>query len=160
MFINKEVDIPEPLLAAQRAGRLVVFAGAGISMGPPSNLPDFGRLADLISGGTLARSADEPLDLFLGRLQSKGVDVQARARTFIGDPASTAAPIHAALAELFPSADAVRIVTTNFDNHLSTAVRERHSAADIFYAPALPLGRAFSGLAYLHASIARREPLI
>jgi hypothetical protein len=52
----------------------------------------FGRLADLISGGTLTRTPDEPLDLFLGKLQSKQVDVQAQARTFTGDPASTVAP--------------------------------------------------------------------
>ena len=160
MWINKEVDLPEALVSAQRARRLVVFAGAGMSMGAPSNLPDCGRLADLISGGTLIRTPDEPLDLFLGKLQSKLVDVQARARTLIGDPASTVAPVHTALVDLFPSADTVRIVTTNFDSHLSTAVRERHPAADIFCAPALPLGRAFSGLVYLHGSIARREPLI
>jgi hypothetical protein len=160
MWINKEVDLPETLVSAHRAGRLVIFAGAGISMGAPSNLPDFSRLADLISGGTLTRTPDEPLDLFLGKLQSKPVDVQARARTFIGDPASTPSPIHAALVDLFPSADAVRIVTTNFDSHLTTAVRTRHPATDIFYAPALPLGRDFSGLVYLHGSIARRERLI
>ncbi len=160
MWINKEVNLPEALVSAHRARRLVIFAGAGISMGAPSNLPDFDRLSNLISGGTLTRTPDEPLDLFLGKLQSKQVDVQARARTFIGDPASTVSPIHAALVDLFPTADAVRIVTTNFDSHLSTAIRERHPAADIFYAPALPLGRDFSGLVYLHGSIARREPLI
>lgn len=70
MWINKEVDLPQALVSAHRARRLVIFAGAGISMGAPSNLPDFGRLADLISGGTLTRTPDEPLDLFLGKLQS------------------------------------------------------------------------------------------
>jgi len=160
MWINKEVDLPEALVSAHRSRRLVIFAGAGISMGAPSNLPDFSRLADLISGGTLSRTSDEPLDLFLGKLQSKNVDVQARARTFIGDPASTVSPIHSALADLFSSSDAVRLVTTNFDNHLSTAVRQRHPGTDIFYAPALPLGRDFSGLVYLHGSVTRREPLI
>src|SRR5687768_3290819 len=132
MWINKEVDLPETLVSAHRAGRLVIFAGAGISMGAPSNLPDFARLADLISGGTLTRTPDEPLDLFLGKLQSKQVDVQARARSFIGNPASTISPIHAALVDLFPSAETVRIVTTNFDSHLSTAIRTRHQATDIF----------------------------
>src|SRR4051812_26182761 len=108
MWINKEVDLPEALVSAHRAGRLVIFAGAGISMGAPSNLPDFGRLADLISGGTSTRPPDEPLDLFLGKLQSKQVDVQARARTFVGDPTSAVAPVHTALADLFSSAAAVR----------------------------------------------------
>ena len=35
------VDFPEPLLNALRDGRLVVFAGAGVSMGPPACLPGF-----------------------------------------------------------------------------------------------------------------------
>jgi hypothetical protein len=160
MWINKEVNLPEALVSAHRARRLVIFAGAGISMGAPSNLPDFGRLADLISGGTLRRTPDEPLDLFLGKLQSKNIEIQARARTFIGDPLSTLSPIHTALADLFSSAATVRMVTTNFDNHLSTAVRHRHPGTDIFYAPALPLGRDFSGLVYLHGSVARHEPLV
>ena len=160
MYINEEVDIPEAVIAAQRDRRLVVFAGAGVSMGAPSNLPDFARLADLISGDTLSKAPGEPIDLFLGRLQSKGVKVQTRAREFIGDPKSTVSPLHNALVDLFPAADPVRIVTTNFDNHFSTALRERHRKADIFYAPALPLGRNFSGLVYLHGSIDRPEPLV
>ena len=35
MYINTEVDIPEPLITAQRDGELVVFAGAGISTAAP-----------------------------------------------------------------------------------------------------------------------------
>ena len=82
------------------------------------------------------------------------------ARTFIGDPVSTVAPIHTALVDLFPSSDAVRIVTTNFDRHLSTAVRERHPAADISTPPRSRWGAPFRASWYLHGSIARREPLI
>lgn len=35
------IDIPDELLEAQEEGKLVIFAGAGVSMGDPSNLPDF-----------------------------------------------------------------------------------------------------------------------
>jgi hypothetical protein len=45
-------DFPEPLLNALRDGRLVVFAGAGVSMGPPANLPSFRELAHQIAEGT------------------------------------------------------------------------------------------------------------
>jgi hypothetical protein len=53
MWINDDVDIPEALLAAQRDGRLVIFAGAGVSMGPPSNVPGFSRLATQIGVPTV-----------------------------------------------------------------------------------------------------------
>ncbi|MEO5820503.1 MAG: hypothetical protein ABIT71_08340, partial [Vicinamibacteraceae bacterium] len=36
MLIVSGVDLPKDLVDAQRAGRLVIFAGAGVSMGPPS----------------------------------------------------------------------------------------------------------------------------
>ncbi len=42
------ITIPEPLLTAYEEGRLVIFTGAGISMGPPSNLPNFMGLAEQI----------------------------------------------------------------------------------------------------------------
>ena len=40
------VDFPEPVLNALRDGRLVVFAGAGVSMGPPARLPSLCKLAE------------------------------------------------------------------------------------------------------------------
>ena len=46
------IRFPEPLRAALRDGRLVVFAGAGVSMGKPASLPDFRTLADSIAAGT------------------------------------------------------------------------------------------------------------
>ena len=35
------IDFPVPLLNALRDGELVVFAGAGVSMGEPASLPSF-----------------------------------------------------------------------------------------------------------------------
>jgi hypothetical protein len=61
MWINDDVDIPEALLAAQRDGRLVIFAGAGVSMGPPSNLPGFSKLAKQIAAGARTPSKNDVL---------------------------------------------------------------------------------------------------
>ena len=66
MFITKEVDLPEPLINAQREKKLVIFAGAGVSMGEPSNLPDFKRLAIEVAKGIFKPEKDEPIDRFLG----------------------------------------------------------------------------------------------
>ena len=42
------IDFPQEVIDSQRNGKLVVFAGAGVSMPDPSNLDDFARLADRI----------------------------------------------------------------------------------------------------------------
>ena len=44
-----DLEIPDEVLRDQQAERLVIFAGAGVSMGPPSSLPNFDRLADQIA---------------------------------------------------------------------------------------------------------------
>ncbi len=55
MLIVPGVELPSDLVDAQRDARLVIFAGAGVSMGPPSNLPDFSKLADELAGGIAER---------------------------------------------------------------------------------------------------------
>jgi len=62
MWINRDIDLPQALVTAQREGRLVIFEGAGVSMGPPANLPSFEDLADQIAGGALVRKPGEALD--------------------------------------------------------------------------------------------------
>jgi hypothetical protein len=67
------VDFPEPLLNALRERQLVVFAGAGVSMGPPANMPGFRELARQVAEGTgLFIGEDEPEDRFLGRVKEAG----------------------------------------------------------------------------------------
>lgn len=73
-----EIDIPEALLDAQRSNSLVIFAGAGVSIPPPSNYPNFEELAKRIAEGTgLVRENNESIERFLGRLESKGVGVHS-----------------------------------------------------------------------------------
>ena len=65
------IDFPEPLLNALRDGELIVFAGAGVSMGEPAKLPDFKDLTQAIGQGTGEELQDrEPEDDYLGRAPS------------------------------------------------------------------------------------------
>lgn len=78
------IDFPEGLLNALRGGNLVVFAGAGVSMRPPANLPSFEALGKKIAAGTGKEvDGNEPIDRFLGRLEQEGVKVRERAETIL-----------------------------------------------------------------------------
>jgi len=156
MWITEEVNLPVELVQAQEANRLVIFAGAGISLNQPSNLPLFDELAEKISAGALTRrirdGEKEPVDRYLGRLQNQGVQVYERAKRLIGDPSSQPTKLHRDLISLFPMPEETRIVTTNFDRHFTNAAMP---GTILHYAPALPLGRMFNGIVYLHGSVER-----
>ena len=149
------IDFPQPLLDALDTGNLVVFAGAGVSMGPPAGLPDFDGLAREI-----ADVAGHPMpdgtraDLFLDQLQAKNVEVHnLAAEVLVGkDPRPT--PLHRNLLRFFRHPDDVRIATTNFDGLFEAASKELFEAVPkSFEGPALPLGRDFEGIVHAHGSI-------
>ncbi len=146
------LDIPESLLAAQDDGKLVVFAGAGVSMGAPSNLPSFAGLAELIAQRPLTDLEKSRLDHFLGELKVEGRDVHALAVQALNRPHSQHTPLHEEIVRLFDRTEHVRIVTTNFDPHFTTVVRSAHPTLPIYSAPALPRGGDFHGLVYLHGT--------
>ena len=149
------VDFPEPLLSAPRDGRLVVFAGAGVSMSPPAGLPDFRLLAEQVAEGT-GQSIDdaETGDRFLGRLKDRGTDVHERAAEILqrDNPEFTA--LHLNLLRLFGEPMDVRIVTTNFDGLFEqAALGQFDPQPGVFRAPTLPLGNCFHGIVHLHGSV-------
>ena len=152
------IDFHDELITAQREGRLVVFVGSGASRGAPSNLPTFEKLARTIAGGAYDRSVDGPEDQFLGRKCREGIQVHKRAKELIGDPSSKPNQLHELLVALSSSGGPLRIVTTNYDRHLSTvASRPCAPPPEIFCAPALPLGSSFKGIVYLHGSVDRED---
>lgn len=155
MRISSSVDLPNQLLAARRKGGLVVFAGAGVSTPEPSHLPDFKKLVQRISRGALKRDKGEPFDHFLGRLQELNVPVHERAATILNDPTSHPNDLHSLLVELFDSSERIRIVTTNFDTHFESPIKQRwpSSGVRVYSGPALPVGDSFSGLAYIHGRL-------
>ena len=74
------IDLPDELVAAQEQGRLAIFVGAGVSMGPPSNLPSFKQLTERIAENT-GHDPTEPYDVFLGTLADAGVNVHTLCQT-------------------------------------------------------------------------------
>ena len=156
------IDFPEPLLAALRDNRLVIFAGAGVSMGAPASLPSFDRLAKQIARGTGQEMEDgEPPDHFLGRLQASGVKVHkvASERLSERDPQPNA--LHSGLLGCFASGQAVRVVTTNFDPLFELAAESSlGSELQCYSAPALPTGGDFDGLVHVHGSLAGLESMV
>ena len=161
-----DIEFPATLLAALRDRRLVVFAGAGVSMGKPASLPRFRSLAVSVAQGTgHAPLEHEPDDVFLGRLQHQGVEVHERAERALrknshGDtPEPTA--LHRDLLRLYPDPGSVRLVTTNFDLLFEDAARELFpEQPELFRAPALPLGRAFAGIVHVHGCLDRSADMV
>ncbi len=135
---------------------LVVFAGAGASIPPPSNYPNFRELANRVAHGVLTLGEKEPIDHFLGRLQDQQIAVHQLVGQILTDPESKPNSLHYDLLHLFESPESLRLVTTNFDLHFSTAADEvfgNDPPCETYYAPALPLGHSFSGIVYLHGGV-------
>ena len=152
----KGIDFHEQLLNAQHERSLVVFAGAGVSMGPPSNYPSFNGLVEEVAiwAGKKWQEGDEPPERFLGRLVHEGKNVHEQVFRLLSDPDSKHKSLHENLLKLFVSHEQVRIVTTNFDSHFESAAESAFGRGpEIFRAPALPLGSDFTGIVYLHGSV-------
>ncbi len=152
------VQIPTEVLTAWEEGNLVLFTGAGISIPSPSGLPGFEDLALQVAqtvGSSLdPRSAEwsGQLDTFMDVLnEGEGVDVHRLVQGIVTRQGSKPNANHEALASIatqYPT----RVVTTNYDLHLETALREHDRDLEVFRAPAMPLGQDFDGLVYLHGS--------
>lgn len=154
------IDFDDGILDALRDDKLVVFAGAGVSVGAPSKLPDFRGLASSIAFGT-GLVPKEPLDRFLGQLDHKGVAVHERAAQLLSRPESRPTALHHDLLRLFRSVDRIRLVTTNFDHHFETAAEAVFGRQpEVYRAPALPLGREFRGIVHVHGSLHRPKEMV
>ncbi len=156
----KDIDFPLEIINAREEGNLVIFAGAGVSMGPPSKLPGFKELAEQMAEHVLNTKKDEPSDIILGRLErEKNIPVHQQIKEILGKPDSKPTSLHKSIVDLFDCPDKIRIVTTNADRHFSTIVKERfQDEVDIYCAPALPLGHEFNGVVYLHGSVDKKDP--
>ena len=157
------IDFPKPLLNALRDGELVVFAGAGVSMGEPACLPSFKALANKIAKETGKTLQDgEPIDRFLGRLQHDGVNVHALATKELSPPGLKATELHQNLLRLYSNAEQVRVVTTNFDLLFEQAAAGvfNNSQPDVFGAPALPLGHRFNGIIHIHGAVSHSDEMV
>lgn len=157
-----DIDFPDPLLKAIRDSRLVIFAGAGVSMGEPAFLPDFEGLAKRVALGTgIDKRSDEQPDRFLGRLNDAGVEVKPRAaQELLRDDASPT-PLHLDLLRVFGGPASLRIVTTNFDDLFEKAATQTlKENPQVFGSPALPVGSRFNGIVHIHGSVYNPEEMV
>lgn len=152
MKINS-INFPYKLIEAIRTENIVIFAGAGVSMGEPANLPDFNTLANSIASGSGETKPEmEDADRFLGRLQLKGVQVHQRAASELISNSYTT--LHKNLLRLFPETECVRVVTTNFDTLFKEAAETVFdNLNNIYRSPALPMGNSFSGIVHVHGCL-------
>ena len=153
-----DIDVPQAVLDAAEAGNLVLFVGAGASRAHPSDLPDFEKLVRDI-GALVGRDPTEDdvrhPDVFLGRLQDNGNDVHQLVASAIALPGSQSNALHDAIAGLAAAYPNPRIVTTNYDRHLTSAATALSLALDVYEAPALPVGDDFEGVVHLHGSLSQ-----
>ena len=157
------IDFPSPLIDALRNDNLVVFAGAGVSMGAPACLPDFRNLAQVIAEGTGESLREgEREDRFLGRLcDDIGVDVRSRAVEALSHGQPTPTDLHRDLLKLYPNVEHLRVVTTNFDLLFEAALDDVPAQIDdVYRAPALPLGRAFTGIVHVHGALDKPRTMV
>lgn len=163
MHLATSLILPDDLERARNTGELVVFAGAGVSMGAPANLPSFRDLAIEIAGQSIAFQPEDEqaLDRYLGRAERQAhVKVQDRARSKLRERTGSHTPLHEHLVGLFGNPAKVRLITTNFDTHFTAASEKVYGVgANIrhYIGPALPPGRDFRGIAHIHGSLAQSQ---
>ena len=160
-----KVDFPEPVVAAARSRELVVFAGAGVSMGKPAGLPGFRELAEKIARPEekneldIKRALDRNgPDVYLGRLKNRGVVVHARASKILSETAADFSELHRVLLGFYPRPDLVRVVTTNFDLLFEQAAKDVFSefapeTPKVYWFPELPVKSNFRGIVHLHGDV-------
>ena len=156
------IDWPEPLIDALLEDRLVVFAGAGVSMGAPAHLPSVRDLVEAVLHGTgeTIRS-DEPLEMQLGILEAEDIDVRGRAARILKSAEPTPTTLHRDLLRLFSDVNRVRVITTNYDDLFEqAAVNGPFEDLKVYNAPALPADGNFSGIVHVHGHWNQPEHMV
>lgn len=153
------IDFPNQIIEAINNKKLVVFVGAGVSMGKPTSLPDFEKLTEMIAEGTgLDKNKNESCEAFLGRLECQGIDVNRRAADILSQKKLRPNELHKYIVHLFPCFEDVKIVTTNYDDMFEKMIGKKAlKSMKIFNAPALPLGDDVTGIIHVHGNV--NEPL-
>lgn len=159
MIINN-IEYPNEIIEAIQNDSLVVFAGAGVSMGLPTGLPNFPDLAKMIAEGTGKEVDENHCDVFLGDLKAEKIDVNKRAAEILSDNCEKHNGMHEAIVDLFMKPEKCRIVTTNYDQMIEQVLEERGIDVSVYNAPALPLGDDFKGIVHVHGNISDPQYMV
>lgn len=156
MTIN-DIRFPNELIDSIHNNTLVVFAGAGVSRGEPTGLPNFEELTNEIALGTgQTRSAEEPFESFLGRIKAgennkPGPDVNQFAANILKNKCQDPNRLHKSIVNLFSNDNNVKIITTNYDQMFEKVYPSNPFI--VYDAPALPLGSDIKGIVHLHGNV-------
>ena len=151
MFLNG-IEYPNQILDAIKNNSLVVFAGAGASMGKPTNLPNFKDMCDQIAeGSSFEKNEEVACEVFLGTLKANDINVNEIAAEILSDSCKMHNKEHEAIVNLFLDSKNIKIVTTNYDQMFEQVT----SGLDVpvYDLPALPLGNDFTGIVHIHGNV-------
>ncbi len=156
------LDFPDSLITAILDGKLVIFAGAGVSMGEPANLPNFIDLARQIAGeNSKSKKGLNNTDEFLGRLKDNGINVHLLAAKLLQQNNPKPTELHRNILQLYSKEEDIRIVTTNYDLLFEEAFKDIFTTPlKVFECPTLPLGEKFHGIVHIHGSINEPEDMV
>lgn len=164
-FVANGPVVPEELIQDLEDDRVVLFCGAGISMG--AGLPDYAGLVQQVYkqvGAPLPCKGDKSWDWpdrMLGDLESRfgPVSVRKEIREAI-ERKPTDLQYHRALLRLaqLNRCKGLRLVTTNFDTYFEQAHPALRPGLDLHSAPILPIPRddenaSWRSLVHLHGRV-------
>lgn len=156
------IEIPYEIIKAINDDKLVVFAGSGISVDSPSNLPNFKVLANRIGEYydiKYTKSKNGEIEEFFGELEKNNKDLKkviVDELTISDEPNTT----HLNLLKLFKEQSSIRIITTNQDKLLETACSNIGINIPCYSFPALPNGKNFNGIIHIHGIVDDIENII
>ncbi len=164
-FIKNGPIVPDQLVQELEEDRVIIFCGAGISVG--AGLPDFRGLVEYCYTelGAMAPAAKDPawnwLDRMLGALEDDFPDQMRSKVAERLDLAATDLTLHEAilkLARLKGPASGYRLVTTNFDLFFEQAKTGMALGVDYHSGPVLPIPRndkiaSWRSIVYLHGRL-------
>lgn len=153
------VDIPVNLIKSLQENKVIIFAGAGVSMGSPANLPDFITLTRKILNLDELEKFDNP-DQKLGEGFDQGVRIHEQCIRVLNQGTPEPTKLHHGILKLFPKKP--RIITTNFDLLFETAFKNLNPDGVInkFNAPVFPLGNNIEGVIYLHGNVTEPSSMV
>lgn len=152
------IDFPNEIIESIQDNKLVVFVGAGVSVGAPTLLPNFEDLADEIASGSGEKRGEESCEAFLGKLKFRNINVNNIVAEKLSGLKLTHNELHKHIINLFPDGSNIRIVTTNYDQMLEQVLAK--NKLKVFNAPALPVGNNINGIVHIHGNIDDPEYMV